>query len=200
MKEIIKKILLRLNLLGPARRFDFYNNLKYRINHKKKQDVLLGLQRKFLIGTLIETGTYLGDMVYAMRDHFKKIYSIELSNDLYRSAVKRFRKDINISILNGNSGELLISILSNIDEPCLFWLDAHYSAGVTTKGRFDTPIAGELDIILGHKVKKHVIAIDDASSFTGENGYPTIEAINELILTRSNNYRVEIVDNIIIIL
>lgn len=197
MKEKIKKILLKLNLLNIARRCDLFKYLKYKANHKKKQDVLLFLKKKFSIDLLIETGTYLGDMVSAMKDHFKQIYSIELGEDLYNNAVNRFRNNKNITILNGDSGNLLPELLSKINEPCLFWLDAHYSVGVTAKGDMETPIIKELDIILSHEIKKHVIAIDDASSFLGENGYPTIETLKKEVLSKNSSYQIEIIDNII---
>jgi hypothetical protein len=197
MKEELKKILLKSHLLNIVRKFDLYHYLKYKENHQKKQNFLLDLQRKFSLDTLIETGTYLGDMVFAMKSHFKHIFSIELSEDLFKSAEKRFKDEKNITILNGNSLDLLSKILSTIDKPCLFWLDAHYSAGVTAKGETDTPILGELGIILNHRIKTHVIAIDDASSFTGQNGYPTIENLKKFILDKGNNYRVEIIGDII---
>ncbi|MDD5318599.1 MAG: hypothetical protein PHF79_02140, partial [Candidatus Pacebacteria bacterium] len=55
--------------------------------------------------TFIETGTYLGDMLYAIRNDFDKIYSIELSNELFARAQKRFKRNKHIEIINGDSGE-----------------------------------------------------------------------------------------------
>jgi protein-L-isoaspartate O-methyltransferase len=43
------------------------------------------------VDTLIETGTYLGDMTYAQRKLFKQIYTIELSETLYKKAVDRLK-------------------------------------------------------------------------------------------------------------
>lgn len=39
--------------------------------------------RAFELSTLVETGTYLGDMVEAQRRSFREVWSIELSPTLY---------------------------------------------------------------------------------------------------------------------
>jgi uncharacterized protein with ACT and thioredoxin-like domain len=38
---------------------------------------------RFGIEVLVETGTFMGDMINAVKKDFKSIYSIELSRDLY---------------------------------------------------------------------------------------------------------------------
>ena len=61
--------------------------------HIVKQLVIAEMQKKYGYQILIETGTYLGDMVEAQKKRFKKIISIELGIDLFKKAQKRFRKD-----------------------------------------------------------------------------------------------------------
>jgi len=193
MKEQIKKILLKLNLLNIIRRFSFSFSEK----QKRKQSVLLDFQKRFSLNTLIETGTYLGDMVYAMRNHFQKIYSIELGKDLYDNALRRFKNERHISILHGDSSKLLPEILKNIGEPCLFWLDAHDSSGLTAKGDAVTPIIEELKVIFSHKIKNHVVLIDDASGFNGKNNYPSLETLEGIISDRNPDYVLEVRDDIV---
>jgi hypothetical protein len=110
----------------------------------------------------IETGTFLGDTVEAVRNDFEKIYSIELGQNLYETAKTRFSGYNHISILHGNSSEVLPEIIKNIEQPCLFWLDAHDSGGITTKAENDPPIMQEVECILNHPVKNHIILMDDA--------------------------------------
>jgi hypothetical protein len=50
--------------------------------HVIKQRAIKSYARRFGLSVFVETGTYLGDMVEAVRPHFKKIYSIELSEEL----------------------------------------------------------------------------------------------------------------------
>ena len=130
---------------------------------------------------LVETGTFHGDTIFATKDIFKAVYSIELSGELYKEATIRFKKDKKITILHGDSGEVIESLLKNISERCLFWLDGHYSEGYTAKGQLNTPIIQELTHILNHKIKDHVILIDDARCFNGTDDYPTIEYLQDFV-------------------
>jgi hypothetical protein len=161
--------------------------------HLVKQMVIKEYFEKFKTPIFIETGTYLGDMVYAVKDIFDCIYSVELDVDLWRNACARFTKAKNIIIVHGDSGEMLGRILDSIAKPCLFWLDGHYSAGVTAKGELMTPIQKELTCIFSHPLSKHhIILIDDARLFTGENDYPSIQLLGDWILSVGlNNFEVK---------
>jgi hypothetical protein len=72
-------------------------------------------------------------------------------------------------------------LLSGIKEPCLFWLDAHYSGGVTGQADSETPIVKEIKSILAHPRSDHVILIDDAREFTGNSNYPTLEELRQIL-------------------
>jgi hypothetical protein len=159
--------------------------------HVLKQRTLEHYAKAFSLQILIETGTYQGDMVEAMKDAFNKIYSIELKRELYERATKRFDRNDHISIIHGDSGKVLREVLAKINEPCLFWLDGHYSAGITAKGELDTPINEELNHILNHPVEGHVILIDDARLFVGENHYPRIDELKDIILKRHSDWILE---------
>lgn len=163
-----------------------------------KQRVVIEYLKRFSIDTFIETGTYKGKMVYAVIPHVKEIYSVELDNTHFQNARKRFRGYPNIHILHGQSGEILPKILGDIDRPCLFWLDAHWSGGSTAKGTVDTPIVQELKCVVNHvKADKHIILIDDARCFTGKNDYPTLEFLKKYISGMFPDWIFEINDDII---
>jgi hypothetical protein len=153
-------------------------------------------RKKFHTETLVETGTYLGEMVEAQRDHFKKIYSIELSEKLFNKAQKRFKAHLHIKILHGDSGIVLNKLMNEIGKPALFWLDGHYSHGMTAKGEKECPVPEELDTIFKSSLP-HIILIDDARLFNGTHDYPTIEQIEEIIRSNKQQYLVEIKDDII---
>ena len=139
----------------------------------------------------------MGGTVYALKDRFKTIYSIELSDSLMEKARHRFRGYPHINILHGDSGELLPELLSDIRTQCLFWLDGHYSAGVTARASVDTPIVNELMTIFDHKIKNHVILIDDARLFNGTEDYPTIEELRELFAKKRPDYQFSVVNDVI---
>lgn len=165
--------------------------------HYAKQLIISEYQKKYKYSTLIETGTYMGDMVEAQKNNFKKIISIELGEDLYNDAKNRFKENKNILIVKGDSGNVLPSILSDLNEPAIFWLDGHYSAGITAKGEKDCPIFEELDAIFQSKKLNHILLIDDARCFNGEVDYPTLEQLIEYVKGKNQNYQVEIKNDII---
>lgn len=69
--------------------------------HLLKQNLITYFQLKSNYSVLVETGTYLGEMVDAQKYWFREIISIELDYALFRLACKRFKKFKNIKILNG---------------------------------------------------------------------------------------------------
>ena len=165
--------------------------------HLIKRETVKEYAYKFSTEIFIETGTYHGAMILGTKKFFNQIYSIELDKDLYLKAKKLFRKYDNIHILQGDSSKILPELLDKIKKPCLFWLDAHYSGGVTVKGNLNTPIIIELKSIFSHKIKDHVILIDDARCFTGEEDYPTIRALEEFVMKNRPDYLFEIFYDII---
>ncbi len=165
--------------------------------HMIKRNTLLAYQQKHGIRVLVETGTFQGDMIYAMRNVFSRIISIELDHGLHTSAFRRFSKMKHVEVLWGNSSELLPAVLESIDEPALFWLDGHYSGPGTARGAEDTPILRELSCVLKDISRNHVVLIDDAREFTGCDGYPTIGRLAEITLRLNPGASVRIADDII---
>jgi len=128
-----------------------------------------------------ETGTYLGNTVFGVKDAFERVYSVELSEDLAALARQRFAHDKHVHIIQGDSSLALRDFLLKLDCPALFWLDAHYSSGITAIGERQTPVHDELVAILKHSVKAHHILIDDVKDFTGDNDYPTVATILDMV-------------------
>lgn len=162
-----------------------------------KQSVVLGYGHRFGLQTLVETGTFMGDTVAAGLTHFGRIYSVELSAELARLAAERFQSDPHVSILRGDSASVLPTILAQIEVPCLFWLDGHYSGGITALGSAVTPILAELESVLAHPVKTHVILIDDARDFRPEKNHPTLEELRAFVAARRPDLLLEVEDDII---
>jgi len=149
--------------------------------HAVKQWVLWKYAKKYRIHTFVETGTYQGAMVLGLQDIFSEIYSIELSCELFDQAVKRFKNRKHITLLQGDSSTELGKIVPKLTTPALFWLDAHYSAGITARGSKDTPIYEELKVILESTNIEHILVIDDARCFGKEPGYPSINDLKQYV-------------------
>jgi hypothetical protein len=145
-----------------------------------KQQVIKQLAGQFGVRTMIETGTYRGDTVAAALANFDTIYSIELADELFTAACARFVNNTKVKLHHGNSSTELPKILTYVQQPALFWLDAHYSGGCTACGDLETPIVRELETIAAHPISGHVILIDDAREFTGSHDYPTLTAFKDL--------------------
>jgi hypothetical protein len=111
-------------------------------------------------------------MVEAQRGHFNTIVTIELGDQLYKAAVCRFAAYRQVRLLHGDSGKMLPEALRLIEGPTLYWLDAHYSKGITARGDKETPVLQELSIIADRAQAGDVILIDDARHFGLHPGYP----------------------------
>jgi hypothetical protein len=162
-----------------------------------KRRTLLSYRRKYNLRILIETGTFRGDMVYALRGAFEKIVSIELDSRLYGEACRRLASAAHVQLLCGDSAVLLRSVLESIREPALFWLDGHYSGPGTARSQQDSPILAEMSSILSHVVRNHIILIDDAREFVGRDGYPTIARLTTIATSLNSMVSVNVADDMI---
>lgn len=130
--------------------------------------------RKYKNPIFIETGTFKGEGIWkALRAGFKKIYSIEISERLYKNLLINFDKEIKsgrVNLVLGDSSKCLNEIIKDIDCRITFWLDAHFSGGDTARGNKDVVLLQELDAIARHPIKTHTILIDDVRLFgTNQN-------------------------------
>jgi hypothetical protein len=165
--------------------------------HILKQQTVLDYGRRFGILTFVETGTFMGDMVDAVADQFDQVHSVELGPDLFEKARLRFAGLDHVRIHQGDSAAVLPEILRSLNNPALFWLDGHYSAGITAKGQKDTPIIEELEAIYRHNKTGHVILIDDARLFDGSGDYPSLDDLRRRLKEWSPTAVMETVDDII---
>jgi hypothetical protein len=160
--------------------------------HRIKQQVLLEHSRRFGLEILVETGTYRGDMVQFMKDSFAKVYSIELSDQLFEAARRRFHGQANVEIIHGDSGEELAKLIPRLDRPTLFWLDGHYSAGRTARGAKVCPVLEELNHIFNSSLKTYAIVIDDARFFGTDPGYPSLGEVQSCVYAQLPDAEIQI--------
>lgn len=204
----IRQIVKRSILDTPF--YDFYMGRRYRRQydgwvaagrpnpppHYNKQLAIREYAQRNHCKILVETGTFLGDMLYAMKDTFEELHSIELDPFLFKKAGERFRKLPQIKLHHGDSGVMLEKIMPQIKLKALFWLDGHYSGGITAQANKDTPIVEELITIRSH-CKDPVILIDDARDFVGKNDYPTIPELERRCKELFPNHSFAVRDDII---
>lgn len=165
-----------------------------------KRRVVRKLGRKFSLGTFIETGTYQGDMVDSARRWFSKTITVELDQSLAANARRRFTDDPSVTVLQGDSSTVLDQILREHRTASLFWLDAHYSGGVTARGLRDTPIEGELSTVLAAANPDSVILIDDARLFGEHDEYPSLTDLETRVRKESDNWHMHVSDDVIFLI
>jgi hypothetical protein len=164
--------------------------------HLLKQRTVREYAEKFGPRILIETGTYYGEMVSAMKSRFDEIYSIEQNPELAARAKREFSQFRHIKIVQGDSQTELPELLKSLDKPALFWLDAGYYGWSGEQGD-KRRLGVELDAILRHKINGHVILMDDAHGLNGKNGALTIEEVTKQIQSDFPKRKVEVAFDIL---
>jgi hypothetical protein len=125
----------------------------------------------------------LGQTTKELAKHGLFVYSIEPEPTLYSNASAFFQSFSNVEILRGFSEEILPSLLPKLSGDINFWLDGHYSGGVTQKGPQDTPILDELSCIAGNlrNFGNVCVMIDDircfGSSLEEFASYPSLKTL-----------------------
>lgn len=143
------------------------------------------------IHLIIETGTFKGDSTREMADNFDQVITIELDNKLYNETSKKLKNEgyTNIKYINGDSGIVIEDLSKEINEPTLFFLDAHWSGDSSIDwgkskwkgyqvdtahlGSTDQIPSGEQQVPLDREIKsisklfknKGVVYIDDIDKF-----------------------------------
>ena len=162
---------LKFNLIAP-------NFIKRKLIHLHSQK--LSRSKNIQIKTIVETGTYLGQTIKYFYKKNYICYSIEIDSVLNEFNLFRFRNVDKINLLKGDSKLELNKVVNMISEPCIFFLDAHASGGITSQSDTASVLKDEIDILSNYKhIKDSLIIIDDVRGLDGTNSYPTIEAIKD---------------------
>jgi len=163
--------------------------------HLLKQKVVRQYGEEFRLKTLVETGTYYGEMVAAMKHRFDRIYSIEYDEGLAERVTKKFARYPHVRIFCGDSRIVMPEVLALLNGPALFWLDAGYYGWVGKQGD-QQRLSAELQMILSHPYP-HIVLLDDARCLTGQNGIPTVNEVQSYIETKFPGRRVAVEDDIL---
>jgi hypothetical protein len=184
----LRRLLQRTPFYGAYKALGHYPDYWYwklrgepiRSPHLLKQRTVLEYAQRYGLGVLVETGTYYGEMVAAMKNHFAEIYSVEFDSALAARAAKKFARWTHIHILQGDSQVAVPELLKSLTQPALFWLDAGYYGWAGLQGDKQR-LTSELDSILRDTRFPHVILMDDARGLNGQNGAPTVEQLKQRI-------------------
>jgi len=197
--KAFRKLLQRTPLYGVYKTLGHYPDYWYwqlrgkpvRSPHLLKQHTVREYAERYGLRVLVETGTYYGEMVAAMRDHFAAIYSVEYDPQLAQRAIRKFARWPHIHILQGDSQQAIPELLKTIHEPALFWLDAGYYGWAGLQGDKQR-LTTELEAILRDPGKQHVALMDDARGLNGQNGALTVAQVKQRIESEFPGRKVEV--------
>jgi hypothetical protein len=119
-----------------------------------------------------------------MRQIFESVYTIEAQPKLFEAARRRFAQARNVTVLEGDSAQVLKRVLAELDQKAVFWLDAHWCGQETHGEVLSAAILGEMELIFSQAIKDHVIIIDDARYFCGHYGYPSVDSLRRWVAQR----------------
>jgi hypothetical protein len=160
------------------------------------------LKEMMSLNIFVEGGTYQGNTAKEMGLIFNKVFTIEKSQQMYDLAKKNLSAVNNVYLLHGDTREFINELLNEYDS-ILFWLDAHWSGGVTYGEKDECPLLEELKIIFEHK-KNYAILIDDARLFLAPppsphklSAWPTLI---EILHTLPNDWKMIVFEDVIYLL
>ena len=167
------------------------------------QDLVAKLKAFAGINVFVETGTFTGGTSRWAAELFETVYTIEINPELRAKAMDLSKDYDNIHFLLGNSKEVLPENLTNFGDKAIFWLDGHYSGGITGGESDQCPVMEELKCLT--KVKEPYILIDDARCFLGRppkplnsEDWPQIDEVFKFLDENFPTHRFTIHDDVII--
>ncbi|ACA98426.1 MULTISPECIES: hypothetical protein [Cyanophyceae] len=168
------------------------------------ENLIQELKNHLKLNYFVETGTYLGGTAVWASKIFQFVFTIEFSPELFHKAKEKFADVQNVKCLFGDSREQLKEIIDTLDQPALFWLDAHWSGGVTYGDEDQCPLLEELEI-LNNSEYNHFILIDDARLFLSPpqpphqvDHWPNICNIVDVLRKKYSDKYIVIIEDVII--
>jgi hypothetical protein len=148
----------------------------------------------------IETGTYLGGTARRLATIFPRVVTIERSADLHAQAAAGLQDLPLVEVLHGHSVDRLLE-LADPELPTLYFLDGHWSAGMTAGADDECPVLREVAAI-GSGNPNDCLVIDDARLFAAppppphdRDAWPTLLEVLDAIRAARPDHHVTILDD-----
>lgn len=168
------------------------------------QKIIAELAQKSDVQNFVETGTYYGGTAIWASKVFGKVSTIEKSTELHENVVNKYGEITNIEFFLGDSRTCLKEIVSVLNKPTIFWLDAHWSGGLTYGEADQCPLLKEIDIINSCQSETYIF-IDDARLFLSPpqpphnvGHWPSIVEVIDALQSKLWNRYVVIIEDCII--
>ena len=148
--------------------------------------IVAKLRREFRLNYFLETGTAKGDAAELAAIMFDKVFTCDIDPEAIRAASLRLADYSNVQIKYMPSPDFIAHVKRQLDQPILYWLDAHWSGGHIKPAK-ECPLLEELAEIGG--LNGHsVLLVDDIHYMTkpppkphDPKQWPTIEEVHRAI-------------------
>ena len=144
-----------------------------------------------IFSTFIETGTAYGQSIDAIRQYFEKVFTVEISEKLYEWLTPQIGHWSNVERVLGDSLIEIPKYLNSLakEDHVFFWLDAHWSQGLSSKNHLDVPLLEECSIIdKEYQADLGLVVIDDVRLFETELDEDWSGVSKEKILKSFENF------------
>ena len=155
----------------------------------------------------VETGTAYGQTVAEIQPYFEKIFTVEISKQLWEWTNPKISDCENVEHVLGDSLIEIPKFLDSLTEEdkVFFWLDAHWSQGLSDKNHLDCPLIEECVIIDNqYKADIGLVVIDDIRMFETKGNEDWTEISNEAVRSSFKNFDIivskEIDDRLVLLI
>ncbi len=153
----------------------------------------------------LESGTFRGDTASIAASLFEKVYTIELSSELFAQADARLAPLANVTRRLGSSPQVMRELLPQFaGQSVLYWLDAHWCGAATGGKEEECPLIPELRAI-GTLNDESVVLIDDARLFLApppqphdSDHWPLLDQVVEELRALNRRHRLWVINDVIV--
>lgn len=126
----------------------------------------------------VEAGTYRGATTEFFAKHADEVFSVELHDELFEAAKKKFSKTANVSLIHGDSMVEVPKIVAGCSSAPLVFLDGHFSGPGTAQGDVQEPAELTLGKLAEVAPVGTTVVVDDLRLFgSGLTGFPQLDEI-----------------------
>jgi hypothetical protein len=176
------------------------------VNFSLEPKLVEQLKQVLPLSVFVETGTFEGEAVNNVICLFEEIHTIELSEEYYLKASRRFQGQSLVKVYHNRSERLLQTLCPLVkDKSVLYWLDAHWCVADSTAGyHSQCPLLQELNAIQALNAQS-IILIDDARLFLCPppkpheiSQWPDFNAVIKKLFSLSSVHQIMVVNDVII--
>ena len=152
-----------------------------------------------IFSTFVETGTAYGQSIDSIYQYFEQIFTVEISEKLYEWLTPQIGHWTNVQRVLGDSLIEIPKYLNSLtkEDHVFFWLDAHWSQGLSSKNHLDVPLLEECSIIdTEYQANLGLVIIDDVRLFETDDAEDWSGISKKNIIETFENFEILVTEEI----